>query len=354
MTKHMRVALWVCVAAAVVAGSARVEGACAMVASEPDALLFEQTRIDVGPVSDQEPIRRAFRFTNNTGRTISLSIGHCSFCPPPETDKQVYTPGESGLVILELTTMGRYGDSEASATVGVSGMRGTSVNLTLAARVCPAVRVEPSGLNLPMVVRAQGASETLTVVGRRAGFEVTGVRSLSEWVEATLGDGKDIEDLGQPCRLYEVVLKFRPGLPAGKFEYRIEMTTNEPTRDRIGYSITGEVMGDMIARPDHVTVAALRPGAIFTAEFDLQTRSGDPLLPGDVTLEVRPINEVSECVLDAVMSDSPGVLRVTVTGRMPPRAMPTFDFPVIARSVQSGEAHEIDIRLSPRMSAPGR
>lgn len=315
-------------------------------------LAFEQTRIDVGPVPDTEPVRRAFRFTNISQRTVKVEIKHCGFCPRPECDKERLAPGESGVVVLELPTMGKYDEVEATADVSAAGIRGSSVRIALAARVRPLVRIDPGFLNLPEVVQRAGAVESITVIGRQKGFRIKAIECEQAWVSATAGEPREVEDLGETCTAYDVTYRLRPGLPLGELRVRSAIVTSDPVRERVGFSISGRVVGDLTARPGQVTLRAMRPGRVFRAEFDLLTRSGDPVLPGMVSLAVSPKQGIRSCVLDAAICEEPGVLRIAVCGVAPERAMPIFDFPVEVTVPATGERLEIPIRINVRDDAP--
>lgn len=329
-----------------------ISSSCAAAIAQPDQLLFEQTRIDVGPVPDNEILRRGFKFVNGSARPVTLTITHCHFCPAPESDKSVYQPGESGVVVLELPTQGRYGDEEATADVGIAGAKDSSVRIVLAAKVRPIVRIEPPGIMLPEVVQKRGASETITVTGRGADFAITEIGTDSPWLSAIVGPLSEVEDLGETCRAYDVVLTLKPGLPLGDFRGGLIMRTNDPRRDQVGYSLEARVVGDLTSSRPHITLPPRRPGAVFTAEFDLMNRSGDPLWLSDVVLDVTPIQGVRDCVMDAVPGDAPGVVRVRVTGRSPDRAQPIFDMPIAAESRSTGEKVAVGVRLNIRLDAP--
>jgi hypothetical protein len=350
----MSVRVWamlVCVTASVLCLALCSGGGAA--AGEPELLLFEQTRIDVGPVSDGEPVKRGFKFTNASGRAVRLSIAHCSFCPAPETDKAEYRPGESGLVILELPTMGKHGPDEANAEVGVAGAPGSNVRITLAAEVRPAVRVEPALLSIREVVRSRGMSETLTVTGRKAGFEIVRTEAATEWLELSVGPARTVEDLLEQCTAYDVTVRVRPGAPLGPFEGRFAVFTNDPRRERIAHGFSTLIVGELTAEPARVSLSARRPGSVFAAEFDLLMRSGGALWLGDVELEVKPINGVRSCVLDAVPGQGPGILRVTVTGLAPERVMPIFDMPVTVTLRATGEKVTVPVRVNVRRDGRG-
>lgn len=316
-----------------------------------DVLAIEQTRIDVGPVPDTEPIKRGFRFTNISQRTVKVAMKRCSFCPKPECDKEEIAPGESAVVIVELPTMGKHGDVEATADVSAAGVPSSNIRVTLAARVRPLVRIDPPMTSLAEIVQARGADAGVTVVGRQKDFAIKSVECDKPWVTATIGPARRVEDLGEMCAAYDVTYRFAPGAPLGEFTVKSRILTSDPRRDQVGYSIEGTVVGDLVARPDHVTLGAMRPGRVFRAEFELLNRSGDPLLPGMLTLEARPMHGVGSCVLDAVMGDEPGVLRVIVSGRLPDRALPIFDMPVIARRSSTGEEVPVPIRINVRDDA---
>lgn len=285
--------------------------------SDGPSLNFERTIIDLGPVSDETPIRQPFKFVYAGLRKTALRIEHCHFCPAPETDRPSYEPGQSGFVVLELDTMGKHGDIQTTADVSVPGEPDSHVQLQVKASVHPRYMVRPEFLTLRGVLHTDGADAAVVFVGRKPGFEVTSVNTESPWVEAELMPGRELEDLGDACRAYDVKVRLKPGLPLGDFKAVVKATTNDPDRPMMGTTIDAEVVGDLTTDLDHVSVGWLTPGQNYAASFVVSTRSSRPLFYGSVRLEARPDRGMGPVALDVEPGDELGTLRVRVFGVAP-------------------------------------
>jgi hypothetical protein len=304
-------ALIVCLTTAMVS----THGETTPVADPP--LTFERTIIDLGPVSDDQPIRQPFKFVYTGARMSALHFNHCHFCPEPESDRPRYEPGQSGLVILQLDTQGKYGEIQTTADVSIPGEADSNVTLQLKATVHPRLMIRPPFLTLRGVRRSEGTETNLVFIGRRPDFEVLSVRSESPWVEVSLGAVRELEDLGDKCRAYDVAVRFKPGLPLGDFQAVIRSKTNDPIQPDMGTTIDAEVVGELIPDQDHVTVGSLKPNQPFAAEFTLTARGGKPLFYGSVKLASAKIRGVPPMAFDVEPGTELGTLKVKVYGAAP-------------------------------------
>lgn len=289
----------------------------AVASGDGPSLTFERTIIDLGPVSDEAPLRQPFKFVYTGLRITKLQIEHCHFCPAPESDRPSYEPGQSGFVIVELDTMGKHGDIQTTADISIPGEPDSHVQLQLKASVRPRFMVRPDFLTLRNVLRTQGADATVVFIGRQPGFEIKSVKTASPWVEAELRPAREIDDLGDPCRGYDVNVRLKPGLPLGDFKAVVQAETNDPARPVMGTTIDVEVVGDLVTDHDHVTVGWLTPGQRYAASFILSSRSNRPLFYGSVRLDVRPDRGMGPVVLDVEPGDELGTLRIRAFGSAP-------------------------------------
>lgn len=343
-----------------VPGGVEVTGGAGVVAADP-VVVFEQTFYHAGVVSDDQPLKHAFRFTNVSNRVVRLSVGRCHFCPPGETDKPEYKPGESGFVLLELTTMGRFGEVQGDARVTVSGGSGKEepIELKIAADVRPPVYIQPSPLVLGEVVQAQGLSEPVVLTGHMLGFKLGEVTSDSDWLAAEVGPAQVKTDKGDPYTEHVLTVRVKPGVPRGEFTGKLSATTNDPSRPSVQLTVRANVVGDLVAEPLAVGIGARRPRETFVGTFDLGTRSGRPLFFGSVKLDAVAVKGVTNLVVDAVPGKDLGTLHVTVTGTTPP--MMTAPFEQMIRVTVEGsdgavqDELAVPVRLSVRRTgAAGR
>ncbi len=288
-----------------------------MTSGDGPSLTFERTIIDLGPVSDESVIRQPFTFVYSGLRRTKLAIEHCHFCPAPETDRPVYEPGQSGFVILELDPLGKHGDIQTTADVSIPGEPDSHVQLQLKAGVHPRFMVRPEFLTLRNVLRADGTDATVVFIGRKPGFEVKSVKTESPWVEAELMPVRELDDLGDACRAYDVKVHLKPGLPLGDFKAVVKAETNDTDRPVMGTTIGAEVVGDLTTDLDHVSVGWLTQRQRYAASFVVSTRSNRPLFYGSVRLEARPDRGMGPIALDVEPGDELGTLRVRVFGVAP-------------------------------------
>jgi hypothetical protein len=312
-------------------------------------LNFERTVIDLGAVSDEQPIRQPFKFIYTGMRTTKLSFDHCHFCPEPESDRPRYESGQSGFVILELATMGKYGDIQTTADVSIPGEADSHVSLQLKASVHPRIMIRPDALTLRDVSRTAGAEATLVFIGRKPDFEVQSVSTESPWVEAVLQPVRELEDLGDKCRAYDVKVRLKPGLPLGDFKAVVRAKSNDAVRPDVGSTIDAEVVGDLIPEPDHVTVGWMTPGQRFSTAFTLSTRSGRPLFYGSVKLAVEPGRGMGPIALDVEPGEQIGTLRVKVVGSAPPFATQRIEADVIVTEEDDQGRTTDEMRVPIRM-----
>lgn len=312
-------------------------------------LLFERTVIDLGPVSDEQPIRQPFKFVFAAQQPGRLRFEHCHFCPTPEADRPRYVPGQEGFVLLELTTQGKYGDAEANTTVSIDGVPGSSVRLLLKASVRPRIMVRPDFLVLPELPRDCGGEATMTIVSRRPDLEVHAVRSESALVEASIGESRELDDLGDRCRAIPIHIRIRPGAPLGRLRALIQAQTNDDRSPILACSLEADVVGELAAFPPAASTGTM-PSRVFSTSFTLRSRSGRFLWPGNVKLAFNPGPQMPACVLDALPGEEVGTLEVVISGRASSSLASRLDGEVIV-SLEDDAARTIEeLRVPVRLT----
>ncbi len=325
-----------------------LSGTPSAIAAEPP-LVFERTVIDLGPVPDDQPIKQPFKFVFAGQVPGKLRLEHCHFCPVPETDRPRYVPGQEGFVLLELTTQGKHGDAEANTTVSIDGVPGSSVPLLLKASVRPRIMVRPDFLKLADLPRDRGGDATMTIVSRRRDLEVRGVRTESPFVEASVGEPRDLDDLGDNCRAIPVNIRIKPGLPIGPFAALVQAETNDSVRPLIGCSIEADVVGDLSAFPPSASTGAM-PSKPFSTSFQLASRSGQFLWNGNVTLDFNPGPRMPACVLDVGPGHEIGTLEVRISGRAPPSLAARLDGEVLVTLLDTSGRQVEELRVPVRLT----
>jgi len=325
-------------------GAAALGAAAAGVARADEVVRFVQQNVDIGPVTDAQPVLHPFSFTNISGRTIRLGMSYCHFCTPPILDRVVFKPGESGTLVLEIDPAGQRGLVRATATVFEEGKPGTATNIELKAEVCPRVWVEPSNM-FPRITRGAGAAGKFTVLGRGRDFKVLRIEAEPPMDGFEIGAPETIEDCGGAVHRQEVTVRFPKDAPLGPFGARLRViTTDDQTAPKM-VLVDGKVTGVLSFEP-LVIGARLGAGAAFQQTFDIVPAEGG----GPVMLQSLDVTRRDECaglVLDARPVGASRV-RVTLSGYAPLRSREHVDIEieVVATTLTSADTETIRVPVT--------
>ncbi len=285
-----------------------------------EVLHFDLKTLELGPISDDQSIIRAFPFTNTSTRTVRVSMSYCHFCAAPILDKPVLKPGESATVVLELDPTGKRGPYSASVAIAEEGRPDTSVDVAIKAEVCPRVWVEPINM-FPHIIRGRPLASTFTVIGRSQKFAVDKVTADLPGAEIDIAPATDIQDCGSTARRQEITVRFPKDMPLGRFGASLVVLTNDEQARPKSVTIDGLVTGRFSFEPTTIG-ARLTPGEPFMKSFEVIADSG-PLVLSSIDVEAR--DEAENIALDTTPTANPNRVRITVSGRAPFRERQAVD-----------------------------
>ena len=316
-------------------------------------VVFDTVSIDLGPVPDSAVITRTFRFTNKTARQVRLIIGGCHHCGVPVSDKPVYQPAESGVVIVELNPLGRRGPMRSGGIVRVEGVPNFSVQLDLLAEVRPRVWFEPEPSVLTQAVRGVGSHSFCIVRGRASGFRVERATVTGEYLTATLADPVAEGTPDDPWTSQTVTIAVDPRAPSGAVSGELLIVTNDRELPQRAFAISGDVVGDALAEHDPAMLGQRDPASPFIANFLIRSRRGQPVQLLD--LDVIDPGKCTSVAIDLQPALDLDGWRVSVVGFAPPSRVLFTDVIVGLRSVGADGTPELlkfNTRLSVRKDAP--
>ena len=116
--------------------TAQVKTNTSKVAAKGPEITFEKLVIDYGTIEHNSDGHREFKFTNTGSEDLIIAscAGSCG-CTVPECPKEVYAPGESGIVKVKYAT-DRVGQFTKNVTVNSNATNGT-ITLTIKGNVLP-------------------------------------------------------------------------------------------------------------------------------------------------------------------------------------------------------------------------
>jgi hypothetical protein len=314
-------------------------------------LEFDQTVIELGPVSDEAPITTVFHFTNTSDKAVRLSIDGCHLCGLPTSDKESYGPGERGAIFVVFEPFGKKGVKRAGGGIGVKGVHGSVVNLEVVAEVRPRLCAEPEEVMVNDLVVGKGAEVVVSVISRGAeGFKVERAQCEQAGVGVSIGDARRVEDGGDVRTVTDVRVSVAPDVPEGEHAGTVRVMTNDSKRPEIAIPVHVRVVGNLVAEPGELALGVLNMGEVFDGKFVVKRRNG-------AAATVRSIDVVDPGACTAVavdwIVDEAGARAVRITGRAPDRPMQLAEVKVrieCAGADGKVESVVVPVRLSVRMA----
>ena len=252
-------------------------------------LSFDVMSHDFGNIPDTGTQTHTFKFTNRTDRRVAIhsATGSCG-CTVPALAKKVYEPGESGEMVVTFNPQNRRGPQPKQITVTYSEPAGTpSTILTINSNVQPLMVVEPMKMYLMEVDAKQGKSTEITVSGRKPDFKVEAVDTSNPNLQITIGEKREVMLDGETFQQYPVSVTVKPNAPLGEFQTELVIRTNEPTAPTTNYVFVADVVGELKATPNKLTLRAYTPNVPFANVVTLESRSGKPFRITSVDVEGR-------------------------------------------------------------------
>lgn len=252
-------------------------------------LAFEAMNHDFGNIPDTAMVSHTFKFTNKLDKqvTIHTATGSCG-CTVPDLPTKVFAPGQSGEMTVTFNPQNRRGAQPKQVTITYAEPAGTpNTILTITSNVQPLMVIEPMKMYLMEVDSRQGKTTEITVSGRKADFKVEGVTTSNPNLEITVGEKRETLVEGETFQQYPVSVTVKPGAPLGEFQTELAIRTNEPSAATSNYVFVADVVGELKATPNKLTLRAYTPNIPFANVVTLESRSGKAFKVTSVEVEGR-------------------------------------------------------------------
>jgi len=252
-------------------------------------LTWDNMAHDFGNIPDTDPVTHVFKFTNKTGKPVTILRAHGSCgCTVPDLPKKNFQPGESGEMTVTFNPQHRRGANPKAVTIEYSEPAGTpNTTVTINSNVQPLVIIEPMKMYLMEVDAKAGKSTEITVSGRKSDFQVTGIDKTSEALDVKIGQVHEVQIDGDTFQQVPVTVTIKPGTPIGEIQTELTIRTNEEKALSTNYIFFADVVGDIKATPAKLALRAFTPKVPFSNVVSLESRTAKPFKVLAVDVEGR-------------------------------------------------------------------
>jgi hypothetical protein len=237
-------------------------------------LNFEKTDHEFGTISDDKPVEAEFKFTN--GGTGPLEItntqGSCG-CTVGTLEKKIYAPGEAGTIKVSFNPAHKRGPQHTTVTVSSNDATRPQLVLNIKSDVKPMVMVDPQVAMLNQIPKGKGGSTQVTITSRIPGLTIVNATPSAAYFDTKLGEAKELEVNGEKVTQWVVDVSARPDAPVGPVSAGVSIRTSDANR-LLNFTVTGEVVGDIVVTPPRIQLPPLQPGQAISAQVTLKSRNG--------------------------------------------------------------------------------
>lgn len=241
-------------------------------------LTFINTEVDFGRLTDEATVSTSFSFRNDGAAPLEIvNIRAGCGCTVPKLEKTTYAPGEGGAIEVVFDPSKKRGLTRQRITVQSNDPDRPSRVLQVAADVVKLVEFNPSAIHLQRVYRGEESVLRMQVTGRSENFEITDLQLTGDYIEGvsvTMGNFRPLIIDNEPATTGEILVTVaadaKPGLRQGQLVVR----TNDPRKSLINLTVMGEVIGDLGANPQRVSLGGLEGGKLYERRLTIRSRTG--------------------------------------------------------------------------------
>ena len=200
--------------------------------------MFDEQTCDFGSVPRGLQMTHHFHVKNNTGKRVTIGNVRVSCgCTQAQALKTRLEAGEETAILAQMDT-GRFANSRTvTVFVRFDEPQYEEVSLKVVANSREDLAISPAPLDLGQVKSGDGTTKSAKVVFYSGNPEITECTSESSYVQPSVKEVKR----GDGSVEYQVTVKLRNDIPAGKWYTMVSMKTNNPAMPRITLPITVEV-----------------------------------------------------------------------------------------------------------------
>jgi hypothetical protein len=245
----------------------------AALANSVDAM-FPVKKHDFGTVAVASKTEFRFPIHNNTNRPIRIQTVRTSCgCTTPTVETPYIEPGQTGSILAKFNTGTHRGQKGATLTVVIDQPFYSEVRLRVDGYIRQDLVFHPGAVDFGKQSVGQELSQAAKLLyAGRSDWAVVEVLGSKPWVSADL----KLEARNGGNATYVLTVTIGPGAPAGPFREELVLVTNDRSRPRVPFLISGELESDLTVSPQSIAAGTVKPGE--TVEKKLVIRGKEPFL----------------------------------------------------------------------------
>lgn len=292
-------------------------------------LTLDQTSVDLGKISDEEPknVKVSFKNTGTGVLSISQVKGSCG-CTVPALAKNDYKPGETGTIEVTFNPHGKRGQQHTTVTVTSNDRFEPNKTIAILSDVRPNVMWDPQVVAFNQVQKGKGGTIMLKVTSRLDNFEINDITTTNpDAFEAKVLESKtETLDDGKPGKVTTIEVKLKPGTPVGMAQANLTMRTSNEKSPLINVSTFAEITGELMTTPVKFFLNQLRSDQDLSSGVSnkvvLRHRDGKPFKISKSEV-VRMVNGVEHTFTVEVkpQGEKGDAYEITLLGKVPTSAV---------------------------------
>ena len=286
----------------------------AALANSVDAM-FPVKKHDFGTVAVASKTEFRFPIHNNTNRPIHIQTVRTSCgCTTPTVETPYIEPGQTGSILAKFNTGTHRGKKGATLTVVIDQPFYSEVRLRVDGYIRQDLVFHPGAVDFGKQSVGQELSQSAKLLyAGRSDWAVVEVLESKPWVSADL----KLEARNGGNATYVLTVTIGPGAPAGPFREELVLVTNDRSRPRVPFLISGELESDLTVSPQSIAAGTVKPGE--TVEKKLVIRGKEPFLVESIEakgwqISFDPVTEPKTTHIIAVRLNADGETTGQLTG----------------------------------------
>jgi len=242
-------------------------------ANNTDAM-FPVKSHNFGDVAVASKTEFQFPIHNTTGRTLHIREVRTSCgCTSPVVETHYIEPGQTGSILAKFNTATHRGQKGANLTVVVDQPFYAEVRLRVDGYIRQDLVFHPGAIDFGKQPRGRQLTQMAKIIyAGRSDWAVVDVLTSKPWISIEVKQ----ESITGQNSVYLMTVNLAPDAPAGFFRDELVVVTNDRSRPRIPFVISGELESELTISPQSIAGGSVKPGEAI--EKKLVIRGKDPFV----------------------------------------------------------------------------
>jgi len=221
-------------------------------------IVFEETAYNFGKVGKEESVKHDFKFKNTGDATLVIGdIKTTCGCTGTLLSKKELAPGEEGNVEVTFQTGASSGQKKKSIYVNSNDVQQPSVQLDIMAEVLVPVEIKPLTLYWVAERNKESTRTVELLYSPDLKLNIKGLELSSPAFTASFQPKSGAKSPG-----YDINIKYDGTLPAGSFQHKLTILTDNPSYPSLVASLRGKVVGPVKVVPDAINLGGISDEAL--------------------------------------------------------------------------------------------